>query len=221
MKNIIIPYAKTNMLSNFEVAQYVADAQTTCSLPHNPFIGLFKKGFSDYRLLKNNKLRASDQMLADDAHTTLTTLALKYAETTLNNTLIPTTSNSAFIDLLSAYNANGKYTIGSEIDPSDFSNLMTYKYKTTYGAMLSIDGINTKNVTTAGDYIANDLTIATKPFSAYNGVDGTYALGEILPGYTLHAKIIDMDTDTDSNTCKLSLQFGVSQTDGDYKGQVI
>jgi hypothetical protein len=54
----------------------------------------------------------------------------------------------------------------------------------------------------------------TKEFNGCTDEDApvVYETGELIPGVTLHEKIMSMDTNTDSHTCKMEIKYGISHT---------
>jgi hypothetical protein len=124
-------------------------------------------------------------------------------------------------NLLAVYSGNGElgYNLKDEIKLSDLSSFFKYSYDPTYGSILTKPEINYDSISDTNDDYNFSLRI-TEPLKAHTFHNGsTYYDGEFLPGYTLHARIVSLDADTDSHKCTIKFQFGVQSTIHDPYGE--
>lgn len=149
-------------------------------------------------------------------------VALSYLESNLNTRLTITSDTKNAINLMKEYSANGKYSIGSEIDKNDLQYFFNYQYDPSYGALLNTPKFD-YSTPISGDYDTDHLIFQNQQLTSYNINNGpSYETSEILPGYTLHAKIIKEDVDSQANFCNLTFQFGISETNTDpYNRNVV
>jgi hypothetical protein len=165
---------------------------------------------------KHNLTSVQEQ---DRIETARLNVALSYIENAMNTRLSLSSNCATAINLIKEYSSTGKYTQGSEIDKNDLQYFFNYQYDPSYGALLTTPKFDYSSPV-SGDYDYQHLNFQTQNLSTYSINNGpSYQLGEILPGYTLHAKILNEDVDTEANFCNLTFQFGVSETNSDPHSQ--
>jgi hypothetical protein len=167
-----------------------------------------------------NKSFLSTRSIEDNKTTAKLKLVLRSAETMIGDRL---TVNPDFDigAVLLAYGKTNGYELNSELSLTDLSAAFNFKYDLTYGSILSVPDTDehlTRTVTTkSAEEVEYDTSLSfthQKSFDGYNGEgSGSLAAGEIISGYTIHARIISLDTDSNSRTCNVTYQFGVSKTD--------
>jgi hypothetical protein len=149
-------------------------------------------------------------------------VALNYLESTVLDNIQMNTKGD-FAGLVKDYSMsnNAGYDVGSIVNPTDLSQAFIYNYDVTDGALLSKPNCDYQNATSTNtDYSINLKVTAPLASQSFNG-GSSFSIGEILPGYTLTAKIISKDTVTDSHKCSMAFQFGVQDTINDPTGQNI
>ncbi|GMO15308.1 MAG: hypothetical protein Ta2E_06140 [Mycoplasmoidaceae bacterium] len=140
-------------------------------------------------------------------------VALQYAESKLNDTLVVANPN-LLLDKLSIYSSTGIYDKGSELSDSDIGDIFTYDYDLTQGSVLSRPTCDYLNATSDTDVFNVNLKMSiTRPLTSYTSANSaTFGVSEILPGYKLHVKLADIDYNTNSAKCDITLQLGISKS---------
>jgi hypothetical protein len=152
----------------------------------------------------------------------LSELGLSFIQKKLNDYLIVNKDSDFAKDIVDYSNTGKKYDVGQEILDKDLSSLFKFNYDKTQGAIISDDNVNLDDIDVNVDqlkatdddtYDSENILTETKSFSEYDGYGGTYGLAEFMPGFKLHAKIINKDVTSRSQYCHLEIQFGVSVRD--------
>ena len=144
--------------------------------------------------------------------------------------------NSAFLDKFNlfkynvypenSYGPTGTSPFSSfNLDANDLQYLFNYRYDTqpNYDYEHYLDNTDREYIPNSEDYDSAllDQLYCKKEFSTYTSGTNNYGLAEILPGYVLHVKVIGMDATSDSHTCKLTLQLGISNSTSSTDNQIL
>ena len=112
------------------------------------------------------------------------------------------------------YNSNNiGYSKGSSIKPEDMSKFFDFTYSKVQGCDYAneffLDDIEP---TESGEYNKDTLSniYEVKSLDTFDSAYATYGLAEILPGFTLNARIKDLDSTTDSHKCSVEFELGIS-----------
>jgi hypothetical protein len=127
-------------------------------------------------------------------------------------------------NLLAIYSKDGNvgYNLNDEINLGDLQNFFKYSYDPIYGSILTKPQVDYTSVSGADEEDYDFSLRVTESLKAHTFNNGaSYYDGEFLPGYTLHARIVSLDADTDSHKCTIRFQFGVQSTFHDPYGEYI
>jgi hypothetical protein len=136
----------------------------------------------------------------------------------VNNKSIILNKDSSFTKELAAYSASGK----DGLDAADNSILSQEQvYKLILAKRDLLGNVNLEKPSDEeklnGESTGLNFSQNYKPLDAYvSDVEGcpSFLENEIIPGYTLHAKITNLDFTSDSNFASVDFQLGFSSTGG-------
>ncbi len=150
---------------------------------------------------------------------------LRHVQNANTNILTLQKSNTEFLNHVIGYGSTptiGEVKENTEIDSNLFKYLFNYKYNKIEGFDFADHGytpVDIKPAEVGGDYNMDIVNLQTEqlPLDRYTGEYAIYSPGDVLPGYKLHLYVTNIDEDTNSHECRLSVVFGISKdSNNDY-----
>jgi hypothetical protein len=140
---------------------------------------------------------------------------------------LDTTAEKNFPDLLAAYSSDGLtgYSLKNNVlSQEDVYNFVLAKRDTMFNtdflevpANVDDELVSTEELTPGFSTVYGQLD----EISAKDENMSSYKKGEILPGYTLKLRLVDLDYTSDSKYAKVSLQAGIIETKDSDQNDVL
>jgi hypothetical protein len=215
-KDILLPQVKERILKSVSVVERSVLERKFNFLENNAKDKILNSHLDSFELNKFLAANLNEEGLSEDKEMELVSIQVTKM---LNEKSLIVNENPDFdfISSLSPYSLDGKTGYSEKdskniLSQGDLNKLFLAKrdYLNNSDLLSPDDQITFDD----GDKIENETDYA--PLDAYvPDVEGMPEFGknEIIPGYTLHAKITDIDYATNSKETKVSFQLGVSKTD--------
>jgi hypothetical protein len=218
-EKVLLPQMKERVLNGASVKEQAELNQKFNTLETQAKSKILGKHLNAYKL--NKFLVSSFNTQENSADKDLELAAIQTVKMITNKSLIVDENPSIDVaSLLAPYSKNGKtgYTEKSILSQDDLNKL--FLAKRDY--LVESDFLKPNEQTTTENK-ENDV-----PPQEYLHLDeyiphtdglASFAKNEIIPGYTLHAKISNLDYASNSDTVKLGFQIGISKT-GSLDGNI-
>jgi hypothetical protein len=214
-ENVLLPQIKERVLNNASVKEQPELNQKFNTLETQAKSKILGKHLNSYKLNKFLAASFNDQENSIDKDLELA--AIQTIKMISNKSLI--VDENPIIDvpgLLAPYSADGKtgYSENSVLSPEDLNKLFLAK-RDYLGDTIMLQPDENSNLSDDFYYIEEKNDQNYLPLDKYIPiVEGMpeFAKNEIIPGYTLHAKISKLDYTSDSDVVKVCFQIGISKT---------
>jgi hypothetical protein len=217
-EDVLLPQVKERFLKNASVGEKAELTRKFNFLESQAKSKILGKHLDSFKLNRFLADALNEDEISNDKDLEL--VSIQVAKMVTNKTLIVNeVPEIDFPGLLAPYSADGKTGYESKegknvLSPDDLNKLFLAK-RDLLGDSTLLTPDDT-SVDEANDNIGGDVRQDYAPLNTYTPTaEGMpkFAKNEIIPGYTLHAKITNLDYESDSNLAKVGFQIGVSKTD--------
>jgi hypothetical protein len=224
LQNILLPQMEENILYNASPDSKQKFSRKINLLENQLEEQKIQKHLDSFHLNRMLAAALNDEGLTDEKDMEL--VASQVAKMLANRTLILNENPDIdFVSLLAPYSLDGKNGYSDKDKQNILSQDDLNKLFLAKRDYLGNSELLSPNESSQSE-ISNDDTKPVKeeylPLDAYvpktEGLS-SFAKNEIIPGYTLQAKIISIDYASDSNAAKVDFQIGISKT-SDLKSDV-
>jgi hypothetical protein len=217
-QNTLLPQVKEKILNNVAISQKPQISQKFTFLEKQAKDKILKEHLNSFHLNKFLASTLNEEGLSEDKELEL--VGIEVAKMISNKTLVlneePTTD---FASLLSPYSDNGQVghneKEGKNILQPDEINKIFFAKRDYLGDAIMLQPDENRNLSDDFYNIEEKNDQNYLPLDKYiptvEGMPG-FEKNEIIPGYTIHAKIASIDYGSDSNLVKVGIQVGVSKT---------
>jgi hypothetical protein len=214
-KDVLLPQVEERILNNVSVKERTEYARKFNFLENNARDKILNSHLNSFQL--NNFLAANlnEEGLSEDKEIEL--VSIEVTKMIVNKTLIINENpDFDFIGSLAPYSVDGKtgYKNTDILEPNDLNKLFLAKRDYLGNSpLLSPDKQTSQDIDASTIHESKQEYLPLDTYIPSTEGLSRFEQNEIIPGYTLHAKIINIDYATNSEKAKVSFQLGISKTD--------
>jgi hypothetical protein len=212
-ENVLLPQIKDRVLNNVSVKEQPELNQKFKVLESQAKSKILGKHLNSYKL--NKFLASSFSEQENSADKDLELAAIQTVKMISNKSLIVDENPGIdFVGLLAPYSKNGKtgYSENSVLSPDDLNKLFLAKRDYLVGSDFLAPDEQMVPETEESDIPSQGYARLDEYIPRNDGV-AKFTKNEIIPGYTLHAKISNLDYTSNSDVVKVGFQIGISKTE--------
>jgi hypothetical protein len=211
-ENVLLPQIKERVLNNASIKEQPELNQKFNVLEFQAKSKILGKHLNSYKL--NKFLVSSFNNQESSVDKELELAAIQVVKMIGNKSLIVDKNPGIdFVSLLAPYSKNGKsgYSENSVLDQEHLNKLFLAKRDYLVGSDFLRPDEQMVPETEESNIPPQEYARLDEYIPRNDGI-ASFAKNEIIPGYTLHAKITNLDYASNSDAVKLGFQIGISKT---------